>query len=448
MKINHTFRYILLIAFSLSLNSCKDFLDVQPQSSVSDDQTIVDEASAKTATRGMYRQLASDSYYGSLFQSIGYLSGDNIVWTGSQSIIQDFINHDVKSDNGNIATVWSGIYETINRANHIIAKVPLVTDDSFTEAERNALLGEAYFVRGLCYFDLARTWGGVQIVLTPTVSATDKNGIKRSSLADTYAQVLADLTKAETLLTNTTNRYRATQKTARALLARYYLYQENWAQAEAYADKVIGDTDYELVKPYSAFFSNQAVATKESVFELAYSSTYTNGHRTYWQPPANGGTRQWAPNTTFISLVSDENVGGNRSALIAKTTAGLWYGNMYYRSPATDPAFVIRIAELYLIRSEARAHQDKLADALDDLNAIRDRAGLSDSPAQTQEEILLAIENERRLEFAFEPHRWFDLVRTHRVEAVLGVTNTNKYVLPIPITEVTVDESLEQNTGY
>jgi hypothetical protein len=205
-----------------------------------------------------------------------------------------------------------------------------------------------------------------------------------------------------------------------------------------------------LLNPYPSFFQPaSAVATKESVFELSYSATYTNAHRGYWQPPANGGTRQWAPNDAFVALVNNPLVGGNRSALVARTSAGLWYGNLYYRSPATDPAYVIRIAELYLIRAEARAQQNKLGDALADLNAIRTRAGLAASTAATQSDILLAIEAERRIEFAFEPHRWFDLVRTGRAAAVLGVTDPNKYVFPIPVVEVGLSKgNLPQNPGY
>jgi hypothetical protein len=122
---------------------------------------------------------------------------------------------------------------------------------------------------------------------------------------------------------------------------------------------------------------------------------------------------------------------------------------MYYRTPATDPAYIIRIAEVYLIRAEARAHQpEKLSGAATDLNAVRDRAGLTATAATTGEQLLLAIENERRLEFAFEPHRWYDLVRTGRAAAVTGITDPNKYVLPIPVGELLVDDALTPNPGY
>lgn len=442
--------YIAILLITLSVLSCKKFLDVQPKDSVEDDQTITDKTSATTALRGVYRRLGADNYYGTLFQTFGYLPGDNIQWTGSQSVIQQFITHNISADNGNLQSVWSAIYATVNAANHVITKVPGVQDATFTTADRNQLIGEAYFIRALCYFDLARTWGNVPVTLTPTLSATDKSGIKNSTQAQVYAQVLRDLNSADSLLIPPAaqNPVRANQETVWALKARYYLYQNDWAQAITYASKVLSDVKYyALQKPYSAFFlPASTVATKESVFELSYSATYPNTHRNSWQPPANGGTRQWAPNDAFITLVNDATIGGNRNALVAKTSAGLWYGNLYYRSPATDPAYVIRIAEVYLIRAEAEAQQTLLPEALADLNLIRDRAGLLASTAVTQADILLAIENERRIEFGMEPHRWFDLVRTKRAEAVLGITNTNKYLFPIPANEITLSNgSLTQN---
>ena len=448
-----TIKYIVIALLLVTGNlSCKKFLEVKPQDSVPDDLTIVDKTSAQTALRGVYRALSADGYYGSSFPSIGYLQGDNVQWTGSQSIVQQFIDHKVKADNATVAAVWSAIYATINRANYVIAKVPTLEDKSFTDADRNQTTGEAYFIRALCYFDLARTWGGVQLVLTPTYSSSDKTNIKRSAIADTYAQVLADLNKAATLLASPTaqNPVRANKETAWALLARYYLYQQNWAEAAAYASKVIGNaTNYQLLIPYGSFFSpSGAVATRESVFELSYSTTYTNGHRGQWQPPANGGTRQIAPSDAFVALVNDPVTGGNRNVLVAKTAAGLWYGNLYYRSPATDPAYVLRIAELYLIRAEANAQQNNLGLALADLNAVRERAGLTSLNLPAQGDVLLAIENENRIEFAFEPHRWFDLVRTRRVGAVLGLSDPAKYILPVPATELLTDPALEQNPGY
>jgi starch-binding outer membrane protein, SusD/RagB family len=443
--------YFAALSLLISLGSCEKYLEVQPQASISDEQTIFDKASAETALRGVYSALADGGYYGTSFQSIGYLSGDNIAWTGSQSQVQEFIHHRVNAENATISSAWNAIYRTINRANHVLAKVPQVTDPLLTPELKNQLLGEAYFVRALAYFDLARTWGGVPLITQPTATPADNGGLARSTQAQTYAQVLSDLEAAEPLLPETTNRFRATRKTVWALKARFYLYQQDWLKAEDYAGRLLGDAaSYKLLKPFNAFFANNASGTPESVFEIFYSATEPNSHRNQWQPQANGGTRQWAPNEALVALLNNPDTGGSRSALVARDNQNRWYGNLYYRNPAADPTFVLRIAELYLIRAEARAQQGsgRLAGALADLNAVRDRAGLAPSTAVTPAELLLAVEQERRLEFALEPHRWFDLVRTGRAAQVLGLADANRYLLPLPADQLLIDKALTQNPGY
>ena len=443
--------YTAALSLLLTLGACEQYLDVQPQASISDAQTIFDKASAETALRGVYHALADGGYYGTSFQSIGYLSGDNIEWTGSQSQVQEFINHRVNAENATISNAWNAIYRTINRANNVLARVPQVSDPQLSAALKNQLVGEAYFLRALAYFDLARTWGGVPLITQPTATPADNGGIARSTQAQTYAQALSDLEEAEPLLPEATNRFRATRKTVWALKARFYLYQQDWAKAEDYAGRLIGDgANYQLLKPYNAFFANNASGTAESVFEIFYSAAEPNSHRNQWQPQVNGGTRQWAPNAALVGLLHAPETGGGRQALLGRDNQNRWYGNLYYRNPAADPSFVIRIAELYLIRSEARARQGdaRLAEALADLNAVRDRAGLAPATAATSEELLLAIEQERRLEFALEPHRWFDLVRTGRAAQVLGLTDPNRYLLPLPADQVLIDKALAQNPGY
>jgi hypothetical protein len=441
-------KYISLILLSAAMSSCKKFLEVEPRASISDEAPIVDRASTDAAVRGIYN--ASRSYYSVDFQSIAYLSGDNVQWTGSQSQVQEFINHRVNPENSTITSVWNGIYVSINRANNVIEKVPAVADPVLTETLKNQYLGEAYFLRALSYFDLVRIWGGVPLITTPTQGASDNRGVARSSAADTYAQILKDLETAEPLLTETTDRYRATKKTVWALKARYYLYQKNWAKAEEFATKVISDqTAYQLLKPYNSFFFPAAQkGTVESVFEFFYSTNELNVHRGQWQPQENGGTRQWAPNDALVALLNNPVTGGTRSTLIARDNQNRWYGNLYYRSPATDPTYVLRIAELYLIRAEARIQQNNLLVGATDLDAVRLRANLAATTASNQADLLLAVENERRLEFAFEAHRWFDLVRTGRAATVLNVTDPNKLVLPIPVSQLLIDDALTQNPGY
>jgi len=445
------FTYIYLL-FLLLTTGCKKFLHVQPQQQVDASVAITDAVSAEAAVNGLYNRLGSDGYYGSNYISLSYLMGGDIQWTGSQSAPAQIAARALTSDNSNIASAWTAIYRTILSANYIIDIVPDLSDPLLTQVKKNQFQGEAYFIRALAYFDLARAWGGVQLITNPTYSKTDQVGIRRSSLAETYAQVLSDLDKAETLLPSTTNRNKATQKTVWALKARFYLYQKDWVKAESYASKIIDDAaNYKLLKPYSAFFANNVTATAESIFELAYSTSFKNGHYNWWLPPALGGRREWAPNNNLVTLLNDPAIGGNRNTLIAQTAppGNLWYGKLYYRNPTgTDPSYLIRVAELYLIRSEARVKQTKLTQALEDLNALRDRAGLSPATATTTAAILLAIENERRVEFAFEADRWFDLVRTGRLSNVLNITDPNKFVFPIPIAEIIADKYLDPNSGY
>jgi hypothetical protein len=451
-------KVIYIFTILLLFTSCKKFLETQPQLQVDQSQAITNAGSAATAVNGLFNLLASNSYYGSNFPALSYLSGGDIQWSGSQGDPSEITKHLTSATNGYVQSAWTSIYRTISQANYIITYVPKVTDPLLTTATRNQYMGEAYFIRALAYFDLARGWGGVQLVLTPTTLPSDNIGIPRSSLANTYAQVLKDLNAAEALVPTGVNRNRVTLRTVQALKARFYLYQKQWALAEQFATSVINDnTNYFLVTPYSAFFANNALATSESVFELAYTVSNANNHSNWWLPPALGGRREWSPNDALVALLNNPAIGGNRSALIGQTAppGNLWYGKLYYRNPlGTDPGYVIRISELYLIRSEARVQQGNLTganSAQSDLNAVRARAGVAASTAATLPDILLALEKERQVEFPFEADRWFNLVRTDRAQTVLSLPDKHLYLFPIPFNETLVDPQLSgnnRNPGY
>lgn len=456
-----TLKYTLIAFLTISFfTSCEDLLEPEPVNAVSDLNPIFDKGSSETALRGVYRQLASSGYYGENYVTLGYYpSGDvkNLTTGGAANLV----NVNFRADDPSFNSSWVAIYATINRANHVITKVPNVQDPLLTTALRNQYIGEAKFIRALAYFDLARAWGGVQIILEPTVSLQDRPKVSRSSLGETYAQVLKDLEDAEALLPDGVNRIRATKRTTWALRARLHLYKKEWALAEEYATKLIDKVDdYTLVKPYSAWFAGNAVGTAESIFELEYSAINPSAIRAQMQHPTKGGTYRYAPTDKFVQLLNDPQISGGRKALIGSVTQGgttLWYGNLYYRLPATDPAYIFRIAEMYLIRAEARAQLDNLSDttgALYDLNKVRERAEIAPSTASTKEDILLAIENERRIEFAWEAHRWFDLARTGRAKTVLEAIDPNihvedhEYVFPIPIVQLQLDPSLTPNPFY
>ncbi len=440
---------IYLIAIGLSFTSCENYLSESPSDAIPSENAITDAGTARAAIIGAYD--AVQGYYASNYPTLGTITADNVVFNGTLSQYLQLDQNSIPTDNAITVPAYQGIYKAINSANAVIATVGTIKDPLLTEIEKNKILGEAYFIRALGYFDLARGWGGVQLQLKPTSDLGALKGIKRSTLSATYDQVLADLVQAETLLPeDATTRNRAQKSTVRALRARLHLYREQWTDAEDYATQVIANTTkYALVKPYKTFFTSPFLSA-ESVFELTFSSNDKNSFWNLWYPSTVGGQFTLKPSNSLVAKLNDVQIGGTRNTVIAGTGATV-YGVLYNTiSSSTDPSYVIRIAELYLIRAEARAKKatPDLPGAISDLNLVRARADVPAFAGTTQAEVIQAIEDENSLEFAFESHRWFDLVRTKRVGDVLGVANTNFWLFPLPYSDILSDPDVTQNPGY
>lgn len=442
------FSIVFLVIALVATTSCKKYLELYPNDAISSTKAIVDAGTARAAIIGTYDRV--QGYQAGNYPTLGTITADNVIFNGTLSQYLQLDQNAIPTDNVTTVATYQGIYQAINSANSVIALVPGVTDPALSETEKNTIVGEAYFLRALAYFDLARGWGGVQLQLVPTTDLSVIKGIKRSTQKATYDQVLEDLKAAELLLAdNATTRNRAQKSTVYALRARLHLYRKEWSEAENYATKVIDNTKYKLVKPFSNFFA-APFQTTESVFELQYSNNDRNSFWNLWYPSSLGGQYTLKPSQNIIDKLNNPAIGGTRNKLIAGTGTGV-YGVLYNTSSTSiDPSYVIRVAELYLIRAEARAQQDNLDDALADLNTIRDRADVPASSATTKQEILLAIEEENSVEFAFEAHRWFDLVRTERAGEVLNVTDRNFWLFPLPYQDVLSDPDLEgkNNPGY
>jgi tetratricopeptide (TPR) repeat protein len=439
---------VYLLLTILLLSACKKVLDTQSELYIDQTQSIVDKRSAQAALVGAYNALSQNAYQGNTFRYITNLLSDNLKWVGNTPTNREFDVYGVFTTNTRVQELWSAIYKTVNIANNIIEKVPAVNDVTLDQAERNKERGEAFFLRALSYFDLVRLWGNVPLVSAATQNPGDAKGIKNSSPAQVYEFIKNDLDSAEALLPATVNRNRANQYTVKALKARLYLYQNDWAKAESYATQIINDSaDFKLVKPYSQFFA--AKNSSESIFEVDYTINNKNSYASNWfQSPTTGGKKELLPTDELVALLKDPNTGGSRAALIF-AVSGVTYGNMnFHIATGEDQSYVLRLAEVYLIRAEARAQQSKLEDGLKDLNVIRNRANVpSISVVATSDELIDKILLERRVELAYESHRWFDLIRTKKAQQVLGITDVNKLLLPIPRQEVLIAD-LTQNQGY
>ena len=441
-------QYILLTAISLSTVSCSDFLDQKPDNYISDAAVIQTLSSAKAALNGAYHDLASSSYYGGQYFDAGVnLAADNVTWTGSLNYYYDFDTHQYSAENQLLSYAWYAIYATVNQTNQVIDKVTVLNDGS--ESERRRIIAEATVIRSLAFFDLARTWGNIPVVKQATSSPTQFDGVKQTKAKVVYQLVVDDVLAIYNDLSESSDRVHVTRSAADAFLARVYLYLEQWDKAEQYASKVIDNGNYALGTIQDLIDNKE---TAESIWELAYSSSFTNQQSTYWRSPDQGGRHEWGPSKELVQLLADPTVGGDRKAFYQDFSSAqvpdYFVGTLYHRSTLDDDVIIFRLAEQYLIRAEARANQQNVSGALSDLNIIRRRANISEivDVASTQE-LLNLIADERRVELALEPHRWFDLIRTGKAESVLGI-KTYQTIFPIPYNDIQADKDLVQNDNY
>lgn len=458
----------LLVPALLGLGSC-NFLDVgPPPTQVVDTNVYAADGSATAGVLGIYIGLTSR---GTAVPGIANDAGLSVLLAvaADETVFPttgyDSFRLNQISPAGNTAsTVWSQAYTNIYQCNTAVAG--LTASNSLTASLKTQLLGEAKFLRAFNYFYLISLYGDVPLVLTTDYATSSTLG--RTPRATVYAQVVTDLLDAQKQLSPaypvSGERTRVNQAAATALLARAYLYQQNWSAAEAQASAVLAQTSlYSLPALSQVFLSN----SQEAIWQLRRAGTISTNtaEATYFVPPSLTA----APTGTFQltnSLSSAFGTPDNRAStwIGAYTVAGTTYRypfkyqqriNTPNAGLATEYSVVLRLAEQYLIRAEARIRQGKVSDGIADLNAVRNRAGAPAlSTGLSQADALLAVENERRLELFTEyGHRWFDLIRTGRVAAVLGpqkgvAWDPNDNVWPIPTTQLLANPALTQNPGY
>ncbi len=440
----------ILIVLSLGMISCTKMLDVQPTASISADQAIKDETGVEKAITGAYYSLHDVGNYGRNHVIVEDLAADNLAWTGTTRDYQQVADNLIASDNAIIDGIWTSNYDCINRVNNVLERIGSI--DMSTD-KRNLYTGDALFLRALSNFNLLCYFGGIPIKIRPTLDLNNINQA-RNSVADVCAQIIADLLQAEKILPAPDKRSLgfASSFSATALLARVYLTQFQYtnnpaiaALAKAEADTVINEGKFTLAPAYIDLFNGN---TTESIFEVVFDAQNYNRLAQYFFPVSLTGRYEVSPPAAFVQSFQAADT-FRFDASVKFDTVNLPYGIKYKDvSGGTDRVYVLRLAEMYMIRAEAMAFANgNIEDIRNDINTLRLRAGLSPTTATTYDELKLAIENERRHEFAFESQRWSDLVRTKRATTVLGIDE--KYTLmPIPLFELQTNTLMTQNPGY
>ena len=446
----------LIAIFFLSLFGCESVLEPQPLDILTDDLVLNEPQDVPIIEIGLYdafRVIAPATVIA------GDFTADMLIHNGTFSQYRELGTKQITSANGSVATLWSAIYNTVYIANFILERLPEVK--GVTSEDRNRVMATAHFLRGYAYFIGAYTFGGIPKVTTTSIE-TNRN-IPRVSKNEILDLVLEDYTYAlDKLPQETANAGFASEYAVWAALARYYLYEENWSLASQYATAVIESGEYELEEDFADIVNLDF--TDEAIFEMGYNITDDPG--TNSNIGLNNlfvGRREIIPsNQSIVALASDES--GDRFSSIdfdGDDLSGNDNGWSVAKYGTADDdnnnVIVFRLAEMYLIRAEARLHAGSVSgtnSAQSDLNVLRERANAPLIGAVSSSQMELLIEEERRYELAFEGHRWYDLVRTGRAEAVMSAVTSNwrtDYDLwPIPQREIQNNPSLvgHQNPGY
>lgn len=445
-------KLLILLAVLVLAAGCDSVLDTDPTASIDASQALQNERGVELAVTGAYSALQSENIYGQEYNMVPDLYADNLRFTGTFTNHGEFDNRSVFPANVSVLLTWTDLYAGINRVNNVISGIGGVEDIS--EAARDRFLGEALALRGLYYFNLVRYYGGVPLVLEPSEGVGPESSLARSTQQQVYSQIVDDLTDAIDILPEDGYPFRFSRTGAQALLAKVYLETGEWALARDMATEVIGSGRYELVSDYQDLFTVKN--NSEAIFSVQFTVNDNNSQAFWFFPQDLGGRLGYAPTdgggSSSDNLVDAYLPQDTRFAASIGELEGVYYGRKYFRiSNGDDNVYVLRLADMYLTRAEAntRLGADPVTVIHPDINRIKTRAEVPViDPAITSESALLdVILEERRLEFAMEGHRFFDLRRTGRAMSVLGIPEF-RLIFPLPQAELDVNTNLVQNPGY
>ncbi|PLK45574.1 RagB/SusD family nutrient uptake outer membrane protein [Emticicia sp. TH156] len=441
--------WVFTFATVAFLASCDKKLDVLPTATIEETEALANSQAVEVTLIGAYDAISSSNVYGGAMQYSGDLLGaepTEMRFAGTFVTLDELWRKTFTTTNSQTQATWLQSYNAINITNNVLSAL-----DKVETSKKASVEGEARFIRGLVYFDLVRLWAkawadgdpatnlGVPLVTTPTRGITDTDYRPRATVAAIYAQVIEDLTKAESLLGNPQNTGFASKSAAQAILARVYLQQGKYAEARDAANKVISGGQFSLTPTFQEAFRD-ATNDSEIIFRIIVTDQDgANSLNTYYAPASYQGRGDIRVLSPFLNLYG---AGDTRGTYFVRASNNTYTGK---HLDQYGDVSVIRLAEVYLIRAEANLRLGTTVGAtpLSDVNLIRSRAGATPLTTVSVTDVL----KERKLELAFEGEQIHDVKRTKG--GVAGLTySDNKLVIPIPQREIDTNKSLVQNPGY
>lgn len=490
LKVFACFPAYSVILISICSVGCRKFVEIDtPADKISQENVFSSDPTAISVLTGIYSAMASGLYGNSgvgadMAKYGGLLADELTLWDGADKDHFAYYSNSLTSNKTETTggEIWHAYYKFIFSCNTAI--YGLTVSNSLTPDVKKQLLGEAYFLRSWFYFYLVNLYGELPLALgiDPEVNRL----LTRSSIQEVYRLIFEDLSKAMELLSEqyvdgrlkqydigTEERVRPTKWAAMALLARVNLYVGNYENAEAEASKVIANTALFNLSPLTNVFLKNNTETilqlqpslvgwnteEGRIFNLnAFPKGLSVGKPVFL---SSGILNAFEPGDQRRNKWVDGFVEGNDTIFFpAKYKIGEQKPLVSSPEMLTEYSIMLRLAEQYLIRAEARARQNNLVGAIADIDMVRGRANLTliadTNPDISPEDILNTILHERQVELFTEGHRWLDLKRLNKADEVMstvtplkgGSWETTDQLLPIPYMELQFGVNLTQNPGY
>lgn len=476
--------FIILSLFFCLFTSCKKLVEVGgPTTSINSANIYEKDATAASVLTGIFINMSSVSVQSQYLTGLSYyagLSSDELTIIQGLGDLRMNAYHSNNLNNSVGFEFWNNIYAQLYVINSAIEGITNST--TLTSNVKVQLLGEGKFLRALCFFYLVNLYGDVPLILGTDYKVNTL--MYRTSGSDVWQQIIKDLNDAKDLLSSnyldasllkvTSEKVRPTKWAAIALLARAYLYNEKWAEAEKQSTEILSHGVFQLVRLENVFNKNNL----EAIWQLQPVSLYNNtmdGDAFVFREERGF---EYTPAIVNKSLMDAFDIGDQRRIQWIKTVDidGVYYSfpNKYKYAqepdiPSYEYSTVLRLGEQYLIRAEAKIRQGNITSGIDDLNILRARATDKDAQIAQQlkplatnlskDDAIKAVLHERQTELFTEwGHRWLDLKRLGKIDEVMQIELPKKVAnatwksyqqwYPISVAELQSAPNLKQNTGY